>query len=165
MDRVQLQTVVIKAVANERSSYHEGYSESTNLDGLGAPTLNLTAEMGGNEATRGEPMDISAMNQEKKCYRCKETGYLQKECHVKLPADGNKRDTGWKGGSQKPGILRKDSKSCYICGRNGHFARECRQPKKGRQEGVREMQDGAQDGVDSGPFLAISPEAERLLPW
>ena len=48
VDRVQLQTLIIQAVANERSSYHDGYSESTNLDGLGATTLNLTAKMGGN---------------------------------------------------------------------------------------------------------------------
>ena len=29
VDRVQLQTLVIQAVANERSSYHDDYSEST----------------------------------------------------------------------------------------------------------------------------------------
>ena len=55
MDRVKLQTLVIQAVANERSSYHDGYSKSTNLDSLGATTLNLTAKMGGNEATEMNP--------------------------------------------------------------------------------------------------------------
>ena len=114
-------------------------------------------------------MDISAMNQEKKCYRCKKIGHLQRDCRVKLPTDGNKPTTGWKGGNQRPGnsrnLGRKDSKGCYNCGKNGHFARDCRQPKKGRQEGVREMLDGVQDGIDGGNFLDISPESERLLPW
>ena len=51
--------LIIQAVANERSSYHDGYAESTNLDGLGATTLNLTAEQGGNEVNRDEPIVFS----------------------------------------------------------------------------------------------------------
>ena len=88
VDRVQLQPLIIQAVANERSSYHDGYSESTNLDGLGATTRNLTAKMGGNES-QDEPMDVSAINKEKKCHQCKKNG---------TPAEGLSCKTtyGWK---------------------------------------------------------------------
>ena len=82
--------------------------------------------MGGNEMNQDEPMDVSAMNQEKKCYLCKKMGHIQRDCCVKLTADGNKPATGWKEGSQQPGNSgRKDSKICFNCGKNGHFARDC----------------------------------------
>ena len=169
VDRVQLQTLIIQAVANERSSYPDGYSESTNLDGLGATTLNLTTELGGNEVNRDEPMDISAMDREKRCFRCNRIGHLQGDCQVRMPADGNRPTTVWRGGGRKPGNTRNagrdDSKGCYNCGKEGHFARDCRQPKKRCQDGVREMQDGDQDGMNDDNFLDVSPEAEELLPW
>ena len=93
VDRVQLQTLIIQAVANEQSSYHDGYAESTNLDGLGETTLNLTAEQGGKEVNRDEPMDISTMDREKRCFRCNRTGYVQRDSRVKMPADGNRPNT------------------------------------------------------------------------
>ena len=171
IDMVQLQTLIIQAVANERSAYHDGYAESTNLDGLGATTLNLTAEQGGNEGNGEEPLDISTLDRdrEKKCVRCGKMGHVQGDCRVKMLADGNRPGlaTAWRGGNRRPGDTRNAGSSrrsepqrCYNCDKPGHFARDCRGPKKQRRE-VEFLQDGVQD---ADYFLDVSPEAGDV-PW
>ena len=50
-------------------------------------------------------------------------------------------------------------------GNMGILPWNCCQPKKIRQDGVREIQDGTQDEIDGGHFLYHSTESEGLLHW
>ena len=169
VDRVQLQTLIIQAVANERSAYHDGYAESTNLDGLGATTVHLTSEQGGNEGNGDEPMDISTLDREKRCYKCGKMGHVQGDCRVRMLADGSGPVLvpTWRGGNRRSGDTRNagnprrsESQKCYNCDKPGHFARDCRGPKKPRRE-VEVLQDGVQD---ADYFLDVGPETKDV-PW
>ena len=72
----QLRTAAIRAVANERSAYRGGYSESTSLDGLETSSMLISVT----ETSGVEPMEVDKVGAIT-CYRCDKPGHRKSECY------------------------------------------------------------------------------------
>ena len=146
VDAESLRTAAIRAVANERSAYRGGYSESTSLDGLETSSMLISVT----ETSGVEPMEVDKVGAIT-CYRCDKPGHRKSECRVPAHKISKKKKDKGQGGSKKD----KKNLKCYKCDKTGHFARECRSKKEqGAAKGVDEKQLTEQEEEDI--FLATT---------
>ena len=175
-NRSELRKAVVQAVANERIAYADGYSTSTNLDGLASATTTYAEQQKNHVRPREEAMDIDLMK-DAACFRCLKPGHLKKDCRVKLRGDPrpqprdqqrDNRPKQWNQArgqrpmpgprdQQKPSTGGKP-KQCFNCGDGSHFIRDCPKPRKIQTLSGQEVEAEAD-------FLGMTQGNAAILPW
>ena len=107
---------LISATAAGQAMFKASCSEVVSLEGL-AVTTQFSKDAENETETEG----IKGLS-DRRCFNCKKTGHIAKDCRQK----------------RKDGSEKKDAKSgnCNYCGKAGHWARDCYKKQKDKANGA-----------------------------